>query len=253
MRILRRLLASLGLVAATSQAGAAPGDPPPYAAVFDRAFAPGFSAEAQSPYEDKIRVEHVPFKVVAAGDVVIVSERIAAADPFVALGVQPAFVQPVPNGTFPVRLAVAAFPTGGLRVTFARVDFAPRPAVRWAMALIEGQDTAKLGADEIFGYGVDAGTGAFFDPVAGEAANTLFQANPDAWEQWQTDGEALGPKIIGPYQFLLNLPLGRANAIMFGSGWGDGFYASWFGYDAEGRVVALVTDFATINWETAKW
>lgn len=253
MRILRRLLASLGLVAATAQAGAGPGDPPPYAAAFDRAFAPGFSVETRTRYEGGPRVERVPFKAVAAGDIVIVSERIAAADPFVALAEQPAFVQPVPNGAFPVRLAVAAFPTGGLRVTFARVDFAPRPAVRWTMALIEGQDTAELGADEIFGYGVDAGTGAFFDPVAGKAARTLLEANADAWEQWQTDGEALGPKIIGPYQFLLNLPLGDANVIMFGSGWGDGFYASWFGYDAEGRVVVLVTDFQTIDWPTAKW
>ncbi len=41
--------------------------------------------------------------------------------------------------------------------------------------------------------------------------------------------------MIGPYSFLLDLPLGEANAIMFHSGWGDGFYASWFGYDADGQ------------------
>jgi hypothetical protein len=59
--------------------------------------------------------------------------------------------------------------------------------------------------------------------------------------------------VIGPYSFLLNLPLGDVNAVMFHSGWGDGFYASWFGYDANGDVAALVTDFATIDWSTAKW
>lgn len=59
--------------------------------------------------------------------------------------------------------------------------------------------------------------------------------------------------MIGPYSFLLDLPLGEANAIMFHSGWGDGFYASWFGYDADGNVAALVTDLATIDWATADW
>ena len=152
-----------------------------------------------------------------------------------------------------MRLAVASFPSGGNRVAFARVDFKQTPVVRWSMAIIDGQDVGTLKKDEIFGYGVDAGTGSFFDPVAGNAAAELLKADENAWEGWQTEGEANGPKAIGPYSFLLDLPLGEANAIMFHSGWGDGFYASWFGYDAEGNVAALVTDFQTIEWTTAKW
>lgn len=45
--------------------------------------------------------------------------------------------------------------------------------------------------------------------------------------------------------------MGPGNIIMFTSGWGDGFYASWFGYDAQGHVAALVTDFTVVDW--AKW
>lgn len=252
MRILRFLLASLGLVAATRIA-AAPGDPPSYVAAFDRAFTPGFAVEMRDDDAGEARTARVPFKTVAAGTLTIVSGRICAADPFVSLSERPPFTEPVPNGAFPVRLAVADYPAGGLRVALARVDFAPRAAVRWSMAVIAGQDPASLKQDEMFGYGVDAGTGSFFDPAAGEAARALLDADPDAWEQWQRDGESHGPRAIGPYQFLLDVPLGRANAIMFGSGWGDGFYASWFGYDAEGRVVALITDFQTLDWPTAKW
>ena len=29
---------------------------------------------------------------------------------------------------------------------------------------------------------------------------------------------------------------------------GDGFYASYFGLDSAGRVVALVTDFGVVEW-----
>ncbi|NOT69817.1 MAG: DUF4241 domain-containing protein [Hyphomicrobium sp.] len=89
--------------------------------------------------------------------------------------------------------------------------------------------------------------------AAGDAANALLKTNPDAWETWQKDGEANGPKVIGPYSFVLMQPLGEVNVAMFHSGWGDGFYASYFGYDADGNVAALVTDFATIDWATAKW
>lgn len=190
---------------------------------------------------------------MAAGDLKVVSGHLCAADPFVALVERAPFTQAIPKGVYPVRLAVADFPQGGLRIAFARVDIKTTPVVRWSIALIDGQDTATLKEDEIFGYGVDAGTASFYDAEARPAAADLYRADPDAWETWQKDGEANGPKVIGAYQFLLNLPLGNANAIMFSSGWGDGFYASYFGYDASGEVAALVTDFAVTDWAKAKW
>ncbi|WP_072391563.1 DUF4241 domain-containing protein [Hyphomicrobium sp. CS1GBMeth3] len=252
MRFLRFLFTGLGLITST-RALAGPGDPPAYAAAFDKAFEPGFAVTTRDAYKGETRVETVPFKIVEAGSVKLPSGAICAADPFIALTDAKPFAQRTPTGTFPVRLAVADFPSGGVRVAFARVDFTSRPIARWSMAVVEGQDIATLKPNEMFGYGVDAGTGSFFDPVAGKEAAKLLDANPDAWEDWQTEGEANGPKLIGPYSFLLDLKLGDANAIMFHSGWGDGFYASWFGYDADGNVAALVTDFQTINWETATW
>ncbi|WP_277949839.1 DUF4241 domain-containing protein [Priestia endophytica] len=33
------------------------------------------------------------------------------------------------------------------------------------------------------------------------------------------------------------------NALVFSSGYGDGFYASYWGIDEKGHVVSLVTDF----------
>jgi hypothetical protein len=230
-----------------------PGRSPSYAAAFDKAFLPGFTVETRDTYKGETRVEKVPFKVVEVGILKLPSGQICAADPFIALSDAKPFTQPVPAGDFPVRLAVGEFPSGGSRVTFARVDFKTAPIARWSMAVLDGQDVTTLKRGHIFGYGVDAGTGSFFDPVAGKAAAELLKADEDAWEAWQTEGEANGPKMIGPYSFLLNLKLGDANAIMFHSGWGDGFYASWFGYDAKGNVAALVTDFATIEWDEAKW
>ncbi|WP_225764994.1 DUF4241 domain-containing protein [Inquilinus sp. Marseille-Q2685] len=45
---------------------------------------------------------------------------------------------------------------------------------------------------------------------------------------------------------------GHANVAMFSSGWRDGFYASYFGLDETGRVVALVTDFGVVEWRAGK-
>lgn len=253
LRALSAVVTAILGVFSPVRAVAGRGDPPAYAAVFDKAFTPGFIVTTRDTYKSETRVETVPFKVVAAGLLKLPSGQICAADPFIALTDAKPFTQRTPSGAFPVRLAVGDFPSGGVRVAFARVDFSAKPVVRWRMAVVEGQDVATLRGDEIFGYGVDAGTGSFFDPVAGKAAARLLEANPDAWESWQTEGERNGPEVIGPYSFLLDLPLGEANAIMFHSGWGDGFYASWFGYDADGNVAALVTDLATIDWATADW
>lgn len=38
-----------------------------------------------------------------------------------------------------------------------------------------------------------------------------------------------------------------ANLIAFSSGWGDGSYPSFWGYDADGQRVGLVTDFGVLD------
>ena len=63
--------------------------------------------------------------------------------------------------------------------------------------------------------------------------------------------DALNSAPVGSRAWLLR-PYGQANVAMFSSGWGDGFYASWFGLDEAGRVVALVTDFGVVEWRAGK-
>ena len=236
---------------------AAPGDPPGHAEVFEKAFGPGFSVMTPSGLgADGSALHAVTFRSVSIGNLTIKSGRICAVDPFVSLGKVRPFTQDVPNGEFPVRLAVGDHPAGPVkdsRVAFARVDFSGRPVTRWRMAVTAGQNVSTLKPDEIFGYGVDAGTGSFYDPAADATVEALYAKNPDVWQEWQTAGEANGPRIVGPYSFVLMLPMGDVNVAMFHSGWGDGFYASWFGFDADGNVAALLTDFQTIDWSKSKW
>lgn len=39
------------------------------------------------------------------------------------------------------------------------------------------------------------------------------------------------------------------NVMIFSSGYGDGFYASYWGFDDTGSPVALVTDFRVLDNE----
>lgn len=226
---------------------------PDYAEAFSSAFDAEYRLTIDEADDGKPPFLHSrSFRTLELGGLKIVSGRISASDPFVSIDARKPFSEPVPNGTFPVRLAIAQGGINDGRIAFARVDFSSTPAVEWRMAVIAGQDAATLKPGEIFGYPVDAGTGSFYDPKAGEALNALLKVNSDAWQDWQTQGEANGKAASLKPNFFLMLPAGETNVAIFASGWGDGFYASYFGFDKDGRVVALVTDFAIIDWDKVR-
>jgi hypothetical protein len=249
----RSLISSLVALIAGSGATCASAGVPDYTDAFNAAFNASNRLTLIEGGDDKPpRLHPTSFRTLELGNLKIVSGRIAACDPFVSIDDRRPFSEPVPNGTYPVRLAIAEGGINDGRIAFARVDFSSAPVVAWKIAVVAGQDPASLKNGEIFGYPVDAGTGAFYDPKAGEALVHLLKANPDAWEDWQARGEDNGRAANLKPNFFLMLEAGAANVAMFASGWGDGFYASYFGYDKEGRVAALVTDFAIIDWSKVR-
>lgn len=243
MRLPGRLLAwILLLLPACFPAGLAPAAeaswPLPQSILFSQAFGPGFTV---TPPDGPIQLSGLEI-----GKLAVPSGRIVACDPFVCDGIE-AFSRRVPVGKFPVQLAVARLSHGEERVAFARILFADRPAARWVMALRPGQIPRELEPGHIYGYGVDTGTGAFMDAEA-QAAYVAATADEAATERLVT---ALNDAPVGSRAWLLR-PFGHANVVMFSSGFGDGFYASYFGLDGAGRVVALVTDFGVVEWRAGK-
>jgi hypothetical protein len=244
----RRRTAPLILLLALLGSGAAMADPPPHAHAFAQAFEAGWSVryDSASPGEAP-RLETLGFAVEDLGRVTILSGRICAADPFLLNYARP-FSQPVPNGDFAVQLATlngATAELGNGRVVFARALFSSSPIVRWSLAHAEGLDPATLKPGEIVGYAVDTGTGSFFDPAA-RAIGAEF--TDELVQSWIAEGEANGKATPRGFGFRLVKRVAGVNILMFDSGWGDGVYASWFGFDASGNVAALVTDFQTIDW-----
>jgi hypothetical protein len=82
---------------------------------------------------------------------------------------------------------------------------------------------------------------AFCDMVWGQSGNDKFE------EYCDNVIAELKKNSLGGSTNWANIRLGDAvapNIIVFSSGWGDGGYASFWGYDASGTVAVLITDFA---------
>lgn len=179
------------------------------------------------------------------GDLDVPSGTIVAADPLVQPD-RPAFLRKVAPGRYPITLYRAEE-----RVAMAELRFAPGTPVRWQMALVAGQDASTLKADEIFGYPVDAGLGCFMDAEGRKAY----------LEREETEKARVGANDFNLYDDVIAAPLessignamlftplpDKPNIAIFQSGWGDGFYASYWGLDAEGKPLVLVTDFGLLD------
>jgi hypothetical protein len=181
-----------------------------------------------------------------AGKLKVTSGKVVACDPL-ASPETPPFVKEVPAGVFSVTLSVASFEDGDRRVAAALVRFAEREAVRWELALHPDEDVSDLEEGEVFGYPVDSGTGCFMD---GETARRVVEdVDPDEFS------EALIEEMERTYETTWSWadievePGAGANVVAFSAGVGDGMYASYFGLDAGGEVVCLVTDFSLFEYE----
>jgi len=191
------------------------------------------------PIQDFALVQH------DAGLLQMPSGRLVCCDPLVATRFAEPFSLPVPVGGHPIVLTIAKTQDDA-RVAFARVQLRDTRPVEWDLMTLDGQDQSQLGPDEIFGYGVDAGTGCFGDAVAIRELDELMGAD-DHYGQ-RLIGE-MGKTHTHTWSWInWRLPSG-VNVVAFSSGYGDGLYASFAGLDSEGELACIVTDFQVLPYQ----
>lgn len=178
---------------------------------------------------------------------------IVACDPLVDPEAEP-FDRKVPLGKFPVRVVVAEFEGGDQRVAAARIDFKQEPVARWVPALVAGQELSQLAPGEMYGYGVGAGTGCFMDVSAASAlAEREMELSESAeFVSYYDDvlDEVMNEHHRDTWTWVDHSPSGdERNVVIFSSGWGDGFYSSYWGEDSNGELVCLVTDFDVLDFD----
>jgi hypothetical protein len=224
------------------------GQPLPPFFDYNRAFEDGLSFESQH----QLVIGPVTIHVVDAGELNVPSGWVVVRDP----GILPnpdadesALERRIPPGRYPVLISVAQFEREAREVC-AMLRIGATPAVRWEQAAEVGQDFTKLKPGDSFGFGVDTGMG-FFGDIEAARLLTADERAQKHWLETRPIYKAICDGMDRNRHFAnVMVDLSRElNVIAFHTGWGDGGYPTFWGFDADGCVTALVADFELLRPE----
>ncbi len=203
-------------------------------------------------------LQNVTISTHQIGELILTSGRIIACDPLIVPDTRYHLKKIVKPGHYPVIVSVADFqPADDTRFACAMLKFSDDITVRWEIALINEPDTNQT--DDRTAYGVDAGTGCFVDWDAAEIIESLVSLEilypeKDEFEEFcdrviaEIEKNSFGKHLLtAGWANMQVSEATEANIIAFSSGWGDGGYASFWGYDATDNLTRLVTDFALFS------
>lgn len=165
----------------------------------------------------------------------ISSGRIVDGDPLFLSDSPPLeiFLKP---GDYSVDLLIARISQGGItqdeRIALARIRITEQSAV-----------TFKC----ISSYGVDNATGCFADMEVGTYLSKLGEREFGAFWKEMRAQEELVESPTRSWGSLELIPQTGDNIVFFTSGWGDGVYGTYLGFDGEGQPVSVVTDFGLLD------
>ena len=187
--------------------------------------------------------------VVDCGDLVLLSGRLVAADPFVTLERQNPYYA-VPAGTYPVRVTIDETLEREMYVSLI-LSSSPEVERRFLTPFKPGGEPYPPAEDDesFYGVSVDAGTVCFVDDEAVQQHMPVDEATwgddlfeNDTAESWFNLMDNPAHIRAGLANILLPGATDGANIIISHSGWGDGFYPVVGGYDAQGSLVAVHID-----------
>jgi hypothetical protein len=196
------------------------------------------------------------------GELILTSGRIVTCDPLIIPDARYDLKKTLQPGHYPVIISTAEFtPVGDTRIACAFLKISDNTTVKWEVALINEPETDQT--KDRTHYGVDAGTGRFVDSDAAELIADLVSLEVsypenDEFELFcdrviaEMGKNSFGKHVTAGWANLKVSETTEANIVTFSSGWGDGGYASFWGYDADGSLTSLVTDFALFPADLAE-
>jgi hypothetical protein len=197
------------------------------------------------------------------GDVNLPTGKIIAADPFFTDQQEP-FARTVVPDKYPVYIYVAEIDKLHHRVAYAKIKFRSEDASRWILALTQDltpEELDELGEDEFYGFAVESGLACFIDAETRkqleDKMDEVQEQNPESnyydevlAEEFATySGKNTFSRQLGDWNDHHPNKDSDNNAIMFASGWGDGYYPAYWGLNANGDSVELVIDFLLNEYE----
>lgn len=198
--------------------------------------------------------------VLDIGAVHFPTGTIFACDPMVEPEDASPFIQTIPVGTYPVKICVVPSKKYGDRYACAKVEVSGEKPIRYELGMTGKENLdEELGEGDYFGFGVDTGMGCVAD-IQTQAALKIYwdkrlEEDPDIdfyndlFCDLLEENAKAHPKYQSSYGDWLNwmVPDTDCNLPIFASGWGDGSYPVYFGYDAAGEVCAVYVWFIDIE------
>ena len=191
------------------------------------------------------------------GNINLPTGKIIASDPFFTDSIKP-FTRTISPGTYPVKVYIAEVEPEHYRIAFAKIKFRPTPASNWIVAVTNDmklEDLTTLKEGEYFGFPVDAGLACFIDVETNakylSKMNKFYKENPDQnyyddllaeeFEKYSSGNKY--SRDLGDWNNHVIDNASGLNTIMFASGWGDGYYPTYWGHNDSNETVELTIDF----------
>lgn len=190
---------------------------------------------------DVERKTTLTFCGISIGKIKIPSGKIIACDPMNIDEYGIAFTQSFPTGEFPVEVAIATM-IDAEEIAFARIKFSDAPVERWEFALKPGEEPLPVWGKKMRGYSTDSGTGVYLDETANKPLERDEVTEMDRGIYTAMDKNGRNGWRFATYNY------GNHNLASYSSGFGDGFYGTYIGFDAQGKPCRLLTDFGLVDW-----
>ena len=194
------------------------------------------------------------------GKVSVPSGEILVRDPLVYLNKdEEPYFEKVPTGEFETEGAVILSEEDCARYAAVRVKFNDNKVVRFGEALLGHEDIKDLEEGEYFGFNVDAGLGTILDKETLLAFDEFFMN----WHKEKPEGNIYDDYFADIFKknYEKNpnyqrdggdwinwcVPGTNLHMPIFQSGFGDGTYPVYFGYDENDSICCLVIEFIDIK------
>lgn len=215
---------------------------------------------AYREFEDGEIIEGVGYDIIvhrrSIGDLVLPSGRLIACDPVQALDSEP-FDFELGPGRYPVHLIIPEMRDEKL-IAYAVISARHTDVHRWEVAPMPDRDDAsRFGSSgDSDGFHVDSSLAAFLDRDTASALlnyHQLMMPEDNDFERhlWgrihRRRHRGVGWAVIDLHRDL-KLPFGDGrNLLTFDAGFGDGYYTTYLGYDADDQISSIVTDFEVLD------
>ena len=192
---------------------------------------------------------------LTVGTVDVPSGKVVVSDPlcYLAMGICcPVLKERIPAGSYPAEVSLVRHDDVGIRMCTARLKIKSSPAVFYSPAESEENNAVRLEGWVTSGFPVETGVMSFCDSQGAEE----FRRFADKWHSENDNKNIYDDYFAGFFaQSAAKIPDhqqesgdftewknpdGGKRMVMISSGFGDGFYQCYWGYDEFGDICELV-------------